>query len=112
METIKIGDRNITFQYNKNNIQIIHSYKIHDRIEMLRILSEIVNYIKENSGIVYKRQIPEWLDEWEAHNLFYDLNLQRERSESVDLNENEDKWKIKYAYPFCAFIYRAFGKGR
>ena len=105
METIKIGDRDITFQCNKNNLQIVDSYKVSKPKEMKEILIFLRKYIKENFNISYKRSIASWLNEWEAHNLYYDLNQQRERSRSVDLNEDEPLWKIK-AYNASAAVYR------
>ena len=105
METIKIGGRNITFQCNKNNLQIIDSYKVSKPKEMKTILNYLRKYIKDKYKITYKRSVNSWCEEWQAHNLYYDLNQQRDRSRSVDLNEDEPKWKIQ-AYCVSAAVYR------
>ena len=106
MASLNINGRVITFSYNDTNLQIKESYKITNRKEMETILKEIRTYIKSKSNIEYNRTISEWVVEWEAHNLFYNLNMQRHRSQDVDLNEDEYGWKIKYGYPICAFLYR------
>ena len=106
MALVRINDKLIEFSYNEKNLKIKNSYKITDREEMKKILEALRLKIKRESGICYKRPVSEWIVEWEAHNLFYNLNMQRHRSQDVDLNEDEIEWKIKYGYPICAFLYR------
>ena len=65
--------------------------------EILQLIHESVgyNYLK-TAG--YTRTFESELREWKAHNFLYKIGYKRERTGSVDINQNEPLWrKIIYA---------------
>lgn len=78
-----------------NNIHIPDSYKIKSRKEMKRILKQIQSQHPECN--VFKRSIWSLCSEWRAHNRLYRLNIEPNRTKSVDL-DYPLKWYVKLAY--------------
>lgn len=73
---------------------------------MLGILYKIQEEADDNSAI-NKRGVWGMVHEWRTHNLLYALNIQRDRTRSVDLNLNQP-WYIKVAYPLLSPFYLHF----
>ena len=82
----------IQILFNEKNIHIEDSYRIKDERDMKTILW-IVQNASFNRGISYLRKRASWIREWKAHNLLYKLGIQKERTRSVDLNENESIYR-------------------
>ena len=78
----------IQAEYNSSNIHIFNSYKIKRKRDMKRILM-LIKCASFNRGIFYSRKEKSWIREWKAHNILYKLGIKKERTSSVDLNENE-----------------------
>ena len=78
----------IQAEYNSRNIHIFNSYKVKRKRDMKRILM-LIRCASFNRGIFYSRKEKSWIREWKAHNILYKLGIKKERTESVDLNENE-----------------------
>lgn len=91
--TVKYGKYEISYTATKKNVRIVDSYKISKRADM----NAIVKLIRAEAlklGYKYRRSTSSWVTEWRAHNYMYDKGIERARSASVDLNENESRWKL------------------
>ena len=71
------------------NMKIMSSYKITNREDMEEILRVLERYEFENPS-KWNRTIPAMKNEWVVHNACYSLGLQTDRTDDVDLN-NEDE---------------------
>lgn len=102
--TINYGKYEISFIATKNSIKIINSYKITKKSDM----NAIVKLIRAEAlklGFKYCRSNSSWVTEWRAHNYMYDKGIERARTASVDLNENESRLKLA-SYKTMAMLYR------
>ena len=93
MAVLKYKNYSIEYTLSKNNVHIVNSYKIKNKADM----NEIVKLIRAEAtkkGFKYKRSNSSWVTEWRAHNYMYDNKIERSRTGSVDLNENESKIKL------------------
>ena len=71
-------------------------------------MNAIVKLIRAEAqklGFTYKRSNTSWVTEWRAHNYMYDKRIDRTRSASVDLNDNESKLKLA-SYTVMSALYR------
>ena len=98
------GKYKVTYNLQKGNVQIVNSYKICKKADMEAIL-KIIRAEASAKGFKYKRSNASWLSEWRAHNYMYDHGIERARSVSVDLNDNESKLKL-LSYDVMAKLYR------
>lgn len=94
----------IEYTLSKNNVHIVDSYKIRRKTAMKKFLRIIRDEAKKQ-GYNYKRFESCWYIEWQAHNYLYDKGVERERTGSVDLNEDESRWKI-ISYSVLAALYK------
>jgi hypothetical protein len=104
MPKVKYGKYEISFSLTKNNVHIVDSYKICKKADM----NAIVKLIRAEAlklGFKYKRSNSSWVTEWRAHNYMYDKRMDRARTASVDLNENESKLKLA-SYSAMSLLYR------
>ena len=93
MYTLKYGNFTIQYTLSKNNVHIVDSYKIRKKADMNGIVSAIrAEALKQ--GFKYKRSNSSWVTEWRAHNYMYERGMERARTGSVDLNENESRLKL------------------
>lgn len=102
--TINYGKYEISFIATKNSIKIINSYKITKKSDM----NAIVKLIRAEAlklGFKYRRSNSSWVTEWRAHNYMYDKGIERVRTASVDLNEDESRLKLA-SYKTMAILYR------
>ena len=93
MYTLKYKDFVITYKLSAKNVQIVDSYKIRKQDDMSSIL-KLIRAEAQKKGFKYKRSHSSWVTEWRAHNYMYDKGMERSRTRSVDLNENESKLKL------------------
>ena len=102
--TLKYGNYTITYNLTKKNVQIVNSYRIQKKADMCGIVKKIrAEALK--LGFKYKRSDSSWVTEWRAHNYMYDKRIDRTRSASVDLNDNESKLKLA-SYTMMSALYR------
>ena len=104
MPKVKYGKYEISYSLTKNNVHIVDSYKITKRADM----NAIVKLIRAEAlklGFKYKRSNSSWVTEWRAHNYMYDKRMDRARTGSVDLNENEGRLKL-LSYNAMSALYR------
>ena len=93
MYTLRYKNFIIQYKLSTGNIHIVNSYKIKNKNDMNVIVKTIrAEAIKK--GFKYKRSNSSWVTEWRAHNYMYERNMERARTGSVDLNENESKLKL------------------
>lgn len=104
MFNLRYKNKTIIYNMTKENIHIKDSYKIRNVSEMKEIL-ELIGSEALRRCIPYKRSINSWLREWKAHNYLYDMNYEKDRTGSVDLNEDESLIR-RIGYFFLALFYR------
>lgn len=104
MATLKYKDYVVEYKATKGNVQIVNSYKIRPKAAMQGIVSAIKAEAKK-LGYTYKRSNSSWVTEWRAHNYMYDKGIERARTASVDLNENESFLR-RLAYEIQSLLYR------
>lgn len=102
--TLNYGKYKISYTVTKNNVKIVDSCKICKRADM----NAIVKLIRAEAlklGFKYRRSNSSWVTEWRAHNYMYDKGIDRARTDSVDLNENESRLKL-ISYSLMSARYR------
>lgn len=97
-------NQTVKCKFSVKNVQIVDSYKIRKPADMTAIIKLIKAEAKKR-GFKYKRSNSSWLTEWKAHNYMYDRNTERNRTASVDLNENEGFIK-RLSYSVMALRYK------
>ena len=101
---LKYGKYEVTCHATKDNIQIVNSYKIQKKADMTAIV-KLIRAEAQNLGFKYKRSNSSWVTEWRAHNYMYDKRIDRARTTSVDLNDNESKVKLA-SFALMSALYR------
>ena len=99
-------DFEITFNYDILNIHIKDSHKLYTRQEVEEALTYIY-FTEEYMELVeagYTRTPKEQIDEWIAHNVMWSWGYKRSRTGSVDLDQNESKFR-KIIYSIIAFFH-------
>jgi hypothetical protein len=102
--TLKYGKYEISYTLSKKNVCIANSYKIQKKADMNAIV-KLIRAEAQKLGFTYKRSNSSWVTEWRAHNYMYDKRIDRARSASVDLNDNESKLKLA-SYAVLSALYR------
>lgn len=102
--TLTYGKYKITYTPVKGTVQIVDSYKITKRADMNAIV-KLVRAEALKLGFKYKRSNGSWVTEWRAHNYMYDKGIDRAKSKSVDLNDNESRLKLA-SYNVLSALYR------
>ena len=59
------------------------------------------------SMAIHRRSVSSMIKEWRVHNLLYSLNIQRDRTGSVDLNTGQP-WYVRAAYSILSSFYLHF----
>ena len=94
----------LDYSMSKSNIHIIDSYQVKSKKDMEAIAQEL-RIEGQKRGFTYKRSNSSWVTEWRAHNYMYEKGTEKERTGSVDLNENESRWKL-LSYSLMSLLYR------
>ena len=106
----KIGDAykdlDICLFYDDNpSVRVCDSYK-YGKDEILKILTELhaneyyKHFCKETG---YSRTFRSQYREWKAHNLLYKFGIFPERTGSVDIDQNEPKWR-RFVYAILSIF--------
>jgi len=98
----------VQYTFDKNNIHIKDSYEVTHPVIMRNCLIMIRQKARKE-GIRYNRTMNSWIQEWKAHNLLYMLDFKKDRTGSVDINEDEPKY-IQLGYFILAMIYDIYQK--
>lgn len=98
---VKYGKYEISYTATKNNIRIVDSCTITKKADM----NAIVNLIRAEAPYKYSRSNSSWVTEWRAHNYMYDHGIDRARTASVDLNDNEGRLVLA-SYKVMSALYR------
>ena len=93
MYTLVYKNYTIKYTLSGNNVHIVDSYKIRNKADMNAIV-QLIRTEAAKKGFKYKRSNSSWVTEWRAHNYMYERGMERTRTGSVDLNENESKVKL------------------
>lgn len=102
--TVKYGKYEISFNATENNVQIVNSFRITKKADMNAIVT-LIRAEAKKLGFSYKRTNSSWVTEWRAHNYMYDKGMQRARTGSVDLSDNEGRLVLA-SYKVMAALYR------
>lgn len=86
----------VSFSYGDNPcIHIKDSYKVTSGTDMevaLRHIHQSSEYVElQHHG--YNRSFASELREWKGHNILYRFGILRDRTGSVDIDQNEPKWR-------------------
>lgn len=77
------------------DIKIYDSYKISDEKIQKEVIDKLL-YYEEVHPTKWERTKKSMVNEWYAHNLLYNMNLKRDRTRDVDLdNSDEEVFKEK-----------------
>lgn len=93
----------VSFLYTNNSLCIVDSYRFR-KSDMMSIL-QIIRKTIATEGYLYSRSYESWETEWRAHNVLHSLGIARERTGSVDLNDDESKFRL-----FCYKLLSVFCK--
>lgn len=104
MAVLNYKNYSIEYTLSKNNVHIVNSYKIKKKAEMNDIV-KLIRAEAKKKGFKYKRTDSSWVTEWRAHNYMYDKKMDRSRTGSVDLNENESRLKL-LSYSTMSLLYK------
>lgn len=102
--TVEYGKLVVSFTATENSVHIFDSYKICKKADMTAIV-KLIRAEAAMLGYKYKRSDSSWVTEWRAHNYMYDHRIQRSRTGSVDLNDNESRLVLA-GYAVTAKLYR------
>lgn len=102
--TVKYGKYEISYTATKNNVKIVNSYKITKKADMNAIV-KLIRAETLKQGFKYSRSNSSWVTEWRAHNYMYDKGIERARTASVDLSENESRLVLA-SYSLMSVLYR------
>ena len=99
---------NLIVEASENNTCIVNSYRVKNRKDMKNILLEVRRKAQnEPTFAIHHRTIASMIREWRVHNLLYYLDIERDRTRSVDLDIAQP-WYIRTAYfilsPFYALL--------
>ena len=84
-----------------NNIHIEDSYTVTNPVDMKIVLNDTIEFLNTNHITMdtpfNHRSICSMIYEWKTHNNLYKLNIEPDRTKSVDLNYPQ-KWYMKIFY--------------
>ena len=104
-KTFDYNGETVEFIATQSNIHIVDSYRFTSKEDIDAILNAIAEWM-EKEEVVYTRTKESWRKEWLAHNLLYRIGYQKDRTGSVDLNEDEGALRL-----FLYSILSLFSKG-
>lgn len=102
--TVKYGKHVVSFTATKNNVRIESSHRICKKTDMNAIV-KLIRAEAQLQGFRYSRSNSSWVTEWRAHNYMYDKGIERARTGSVDLNDNEGRLVLA-SYALMSKLYR------
>ena len=90
-----------------NNIHIEDSYRVVNPVDMKHVLNDTIEFLNTNHITMdtpfNHRSICSMVSEWKTHNNLYTLNIQPERTRSVDINSPQP-WYMPILYFFCGLF--------
>lgn len=100
--TLSNGKYDLKVRYDSTNVHIydsclVASSDMADWVHRIKELGEL-------SGYKYLRSEKSWVREWKAHNFLFELDVERERTHDVDLNNNET-FVRRFAYYLLSLLY-------
>jgi hypothetical protein len=96
----------ISFSYENNPcIHIKDSYLITRNEDIKAVLEYIrsLDEYKKLREVGYTRTPTSEFQEWKGHNVLYKLGYQRSRTCSVDIDQNEPKWR-RFVYAILSMF--------
>lgn len=87
---------------SEHSVHIGNSFLFTNDSDKCRVLHQLFN---EYPQVLKHRSAQSFINEWKAHNILYQKDIEQERTKDVDF-ELKQKWYLKIAYWFIAH----FGK--
>ena len=96
----------ITVDYKNLNIHIQDSWKIDNAKELNSVIDDLMKgeRFTKLAAAGYTRTKASLIREWKAHNVLYRWGYEKERTGSVDLDQNESR-KRRIAYFFLSWLF-------
>ena len=96
----------VSFDYENLNIHIQDSYLIEDAKTIENAIENILAsvYFEKLAAVGYSRTKASLIREWKAHNVLYRWGYEKERTGSVDLDQNESR-RRRFAYFFLSWLF-------
>ena len=96
----------VTINVEALNIHITNSYQVTNSKDIEQIIDMIMNKscYKYLAAAGYTRTKESLIREWKAHNVLYRWGVAKERTGSVDLNQNENIFR-RITYFFLSWFY-------
>lgn len=98
----------IRFSYGSNPlVSIKDSYQITSKEDIEAVLEYIrsLDEYKKLKEVGYTRTPKSEFYEWRGHNILYKLGYKRERTGSVDIDQNEPMWR-RFIYVILSMLFR------
>ncbi len=96
LNVVEAAKKRIRFSYGNNPCVHIHNSYLVTRNEDIEEVLEYIrgmNEYKKLKEVGYTRTPQSEFNEWKGHNFFYRIGLLRSRTGSVDIDQNEPKWR-------------------
>ena len=94
--------KDLKVHYYRDTVQVVDSYKVSKR-DIPHIVIQIRLHELCSRSLLETTSYKNMIHEWRAHNLLYKLHYKRERTGSVDFNNNSKL--LKLAYFILSLIY-------
>ena len=103
---VRYKDKSFKVNISEDNTCIINSCTVRKIKDMKAILSEISKEAYNSCGVsgIHRRTMFSLINEWRVRNLLYELNIERDRTESVDLDVDQP-WYMKVLYTVISPFY-------
>lgn len=88
-----------------NNLKIFDSFEIIHESYMKMFLENLRSRYKEFNYKVLERTDESLINEWQSHNLLFELGIFMDNTKDVDLESNP-KWFFKLGYWVLSRVYR------
>ena len=106
LNAVEAAKKRVSFSYGDNPcIHIKNSYMVTRNED----IEEVLEYIRGMDGykklkeVGYTRTPRSEFNEWKGHNFFYRIGFLRSRTGSVDIDQNEPKWR-RFVYAILSMF--------
>jgi hypothetical protein len=103
MIIIEVNNIQLETTISPNNVHINDSYLVTDHSSMERVCEQIRKLIA-TLCYDFSRSNASWICEWKAHNFLFFIGIEKQRTGSVDLNEDEGMLK-RIGYKLLSMCY-------
>ena len=96
----------VKIDYKNLNIHIQDSYQMTNAEYLKVAINDILGsvYFEKLTAAGYTRTKESLIREWKAHNVLYRWGIAKERTGSVDMSQNESRFR-RFCYFFLSWLY-------